>query len=105
MATYNNINTIHTTQAYINKLNTLLEMLLPNDLGKIDDNQHIFTFDFENGKHISIDIASGSTNYYDNICIYDDNEDFYFECGDFGFSQTMVFEYYNDIYICELEIL
>jgi hypothetical protein len=89
----------------LNKLNTLLDLTPLDNSYEIDDHQHIFTFDFENGKHISINIASGSSNYYDDIYIYDSDDEYCFELEEFSFSQTMEFVYEDDKYVCELYML
>ena len=67
---------------------------------KQDDEIGIAWVCFENGNSISIDLASGSTNYYDNIVLW--NSDNYeicaFDCG-YEISEEMAFEYEEDTYI------
>lgn len=70
---------------------------------KTDDYIPIATITFENGYFLAIDIASGSSNYYDNITLFDDkgNELYVLDCDyklyDFEFT------YNNDKYIIEIE--
>ena len=44
-----------------------------DEIGKMDDYIYIATINFENGNSVCIDLASGKTNYYDNIYLIDDN--------------------------------
>ena len=119
---YKNINTIWITQKEIDKLNKFFEINFDNvkengdyeqqdlidELGaKQDDTMGLFTFKFENGKSITIDLDSGSSNYYDNIILWDNDgeEEFVFDC-DFEFNSTMEFvdTENNETYICEFTI-
>lgn len=119
---YKNINTIWITQKEIDKLNKFFEINFDNvkengdyeqqDLidklgAKQDDTMGLFTFKFENGKSITIDLDSGSSNYYDNIILWDNDEEeeFVFDC-DFEFNSTMEFLDTNNgtTYICEFTI-
>ena len=119
---YKNINTIWITQKEIDKLNKYFEINFDNvkengeyeqqDLidklgAKQDDTMGLFTFKFENGKSITIDLDSGSSNYYDNIILWDEdgNEELVFDC-DFEFNSTMEFvdTENNETYICEFTI-
>lgn len=71
----------------LNHYNALLELDLDESLpyynkhdierlgAKTDDYIGIATIEFENGNYITIDIASGNSNYYDNIVLYS-------ECGE-----------------------
>ena len=76
---YKNINTLWITQKELDKLNKYFEINFDNvkgngdyeqqdlidELGaKQDDTMGLFTFKFENGKSITIDLDSGSSNYY-----------------------------------------
>lgn len=67
-------------------------------IGKKYDYIGIATIDFENGNYVTIDLASGGNNYFDNICLYDksgkelDCSDCTYEIGNFSLF------YENDIY-------
>ena len=65
----------------------------------------IATIEFENGNYLTIDLASGDSNYYDNIVLYDKNgnelivSDCTYEISSFSL-------YYNeDIYTIKLEVV
>ena len=76
-----------------------------NDLGAIqDDYIYITTLTFDNGNYITIDLASGHDNYYDNIVLWDKdgNELSVSDCG-FDLSSFSMF-YEEDIYDVELEV-
>ena len=76
-----------------------------NDLlnAKTDDYIGIARVDFENGNYLLIDIASGSSNYYDNIVLYDknDSELYVFDC-EYKID-SFDFEYENNMYSLEIE--
>ena len=97
---------------YYNELLSLdLDECLPyynkNDIerlnARIDDYIEIARVDFENGNYLLIDIASGSSNYYDNIVLYDkyDNELYVFDC-EYKID-SFNFEYENNMYSLEIE--
>lgn len=71
---------------------------------KTDDYIGIATITFKNGNFIAIDIASGDSNYYDNIVLYDkyENELYVLDC-DYKLD-SFEFTYDNDKYIIELEM-
>lgn len=74
-------------------------------LGAIkDDYIGIATIEFENNNYITIDLASGDSNYYDNIVLYDEkgNELYVLDC-DYNLN-SFEFTYNNDKYIIEMEI-
>ena len=95
--------------------NELLQLDLDEDLpfynkddierlnAKTDDYIGIARVDFENGNYLLIDIASGSSNYYDNIVLYDkyDSELYVFDC-EYKID-SFDFEYENNTYSLEIE--
>ena len=107
---------IKITQEELNYYNSLLSLELDecspyynkNDIerlgGKNDDYIGVRTVEFENGNYITIDLASGGSNYYDNIVLYDKDgqelvvEDCSYELSDFCIA------YNGDEYVVELEI-
>lgn len=70
---------------------------------RIDDYIGIARVDFENGNYLMIDIASGSSNYYDNVVLCDkfDRELYVLDC-EYKIN-SFTFEYENDIYSLEIE--
>lgn len=69
-----------------------------------NDYIEIATITFKNGNFIAIDIASGDSNYYDSIVLYDEkgNELYVLDC-DYKLD-SFEFTYNNDTYIVELEM-
>ena len=71
---------------------------------KTDDYVGIAVAEFTNGNYVTIDLASGDSNYYDNIVLYNKDgqelvvEDCSYELSDFCIA------YNGDEYIVELEI-
>lgn len=64
-----------------------------------------YWFEFDDGSKISIDVCSGSSNYYDN-CVWrsnDDKQDYVFDCS-FEISEEMEFIHNNISYICKFII-
>ena len=66
-----------------------------------------FWFEFDNGSHITIDICSGSSNYYDN-CQWvssDGKDDYLFDC-DYWLNEENEFHPTDndDVYICKFII-
>lgn len=96
------------------KYNALLDIPILNDEllygddnrwgAKTDDYIPGFCATFDNGKYITIDLASGSSNYYDNIVLWDENDrecltlDCTFEIENFEF------EFDNEEYVVKFEI-
>ena len=71
---------------------------------RVDDYIPGFCATFDNGKYITIDLASGSSNYYDNIVLWgeDDRELFTLDC---TFEiEDFEFEFENEIYKVKFEI-
>lgn len=106
------IGTINLSEKDRKYYNDLLDLVLDCDdenydenkideLGaRIDDYFGIASVEFENGKSITIDLASGSSNYYDNIVLWDEdgNELYAFDCN-YVIDKEMVFEDEEDTYI------
>lgn len=71
---------------------------------RIDDYIGIASIKFENGNVLTIDIASGSSNYFDNIVLYDKNgeELLVLDC-DYNID-NFEFEYDGDKYIVEMVV-
>ena len=96
--------------------NELLQLDLDEDLpfydkddierlgAKRNDYIGIATITFKNGNFIAIDIASGDSNYYDSIVLYDEkgNELYVLDC-DYKLD-SFEFTYDNDTYIIEMEM-
>ena len=73
------------TKEELKRYNDLLQLDLESDLpyydkdtieelnAKQDDYIGITTIEFENGNYITIDLASGNSNYYDNVVLFDKN--------------------------------
>lgn len=63
----------------------------------------IATITFKNGNFIGIDVASGDSNYYDNIVLYDkyETELYVLDC-DYKID-SFEFTYDNDTYVIEIE--
>ena len=100
-------------QAEFDRVNGLLDIEYLDDMTdeeytilcpKTDDYIGLFYVEFENGNHITIDVASGGSNYYDNCVLYDadGNELKVYDCG-YHIGRTMVFMYHDDRYIVEIE--
>ena len=70
-----------------------------NDIGASkDDYIGIACVEFTNGNYVTIDLASGSSNYYDNVVLWDKNGNELY-CVDCDYSlSSFEFEYENDIY-------
>ena len=70
-----------------------------NDIGASkDDYIGIACIEFNNGNYVTIDLASGSSNYYDNIVLWN-KEGKELMCLDCDYSlSNFDFEYENDIY-------
>ena len=102
------------TQEELNYYNSLLELDFDNEIckhdierlgAKQDDYINIRELDFDNGNFIVIDLASGKSNYFDNIVLFDKsgNELFVMEC---SFEITSFDLSYNeDKYIIEFEVV
>ena len=71
---------------------------------KTDDYVGIAVAEFTNGNYVTIDLASGDNNYYDNIVLYNKDgqelvvEDCSYELSDFCIA------YNGDEYVVELDI-
>lgn len=66
-----------------------------------DDFIGLISVDFENGNVITIDVCSGTGNYYDNCVLIDgktENEITCFDCN-YSIDNEMEFNYGNDTYI------
>ena len=116
---YENTNEIKTTKEEIERLNKYFEIefdLIDNNgdyeqqdlidelCAREDDSIGLFVFEFENGYKISFDLHSGSSNYYDNVCLYNNDDEYWFDC-DYCIEETMKFEADEDTYICKLTII
>lgn len=78
---------VNITQEELNYYNELLQLDLEENLpyynkhdierlgAKTDDYIGIRTITFENGNYITIDLASGTSNYYDNIVLWNKNNE------------------------------
>lgn len=72
---------------------------------KKDDYIGIRHIDFENGNFITIDLASGCSNYYDNICLFD-KDGYELTCSDCTYEiNSFSLFYENDIYDVEIEVV
>lgn len=105
---------IELSQAEITLYNRLLEEIDFDDdtkemqdkiaeLGaKQDDQIGIYSYEFENGNYVNIDICSGSSNYYDNIVLFDKNgNELWVNEYDFRID-SFEFELDDDTYIVEI---
>ena len=103
------------SQEELNWYNNLLQLNLEDNTtqnahdierlsAKTNDYIGIRTIEFENGNYVTIDLASGTSNYYDNIVLW--NKDGYelmvndcnYKISDFSL------DYDNDIYDIEIEV-
>jgi hypothetical protein len=79
---------------------------LINELNaKPDTTPYGFYFEFEDNSFITIDIRSGSSNYYDD-CVWmsdDETEHYVFDCS-YEISEEMEFIHNNTSYICKFII-
>lgn len=100
------------TDSELNYYNDLLELDFETSdvhdierLGaKKDDYIGIRTITFENGNYVTIDLASGGCNYYDNICLYDKNGN-ELMCSDCTYEISSFSLYYeDDIYDIEMVV-
>lgn len=106
---------IKITQEELNYYNELLELSF-EDLEKYkhdferlgakqDDYIGIRTVEFKNGNYITIDLASGMSNYYDNIVLWSkDNQELSVSDCNYDISSFEMF-YDEDIYVVEMEII
>ena len=71
---------------------------------KIDDYIGIRTIEFENGNYITIDLASGTSNYYDNIVLYNkEGQELMVSDCSYEINSFSLF-YEEDIYDIEFEV-
>ena len=102
------------TEEEINSYNDLLQLDLDDSLpyynehdierlgAKKDDYIGIGCVEFENGNYITIDLASGGSNYYDNIVLWDKNGN-ELMCSDCTYEISSFSLFYNeDIYDVEI---
>lgn len=70
---------------------------------KTDDFIGLMWIDFENGNSITIDVCSGTGNYYDN-CVLRDKDGYEITCFDCNYSidNEMEFNYEDDTYIVNI---
>lgn len=101
---------IEITQEELNYYNELLGLDLydKHDMERLGAKQNdyisIRTIDFDNGNYVTIDLASGDSNYFDNIVLYDKsgNE---LMCSDCTYELSSFSLYYdNDIYDIEMVV-
>lgn len=103
-------------QEELNYYNSLLELDLDECLpyydkhdierlgAKTDDYIGIRTIEFKNGNYITIDLASGTSNYYDNIVLWNkDNQELCVSDCSYNLSSFSMF-YEDDIYDIELVV-
>lgn len=92
---------------YLRNLLSIEDLSIDNKgIGRIDDYIGIASVDFPNNKSITIDLASGSTNYYDNVVLWEKDGIYYNEldCSDCNFDiGTFELFHDDDIYIVEIE--
>ena len=68
-----------------------------------DDEIGILSCEFDDGCYLTIDIASGNHNYYDNIVLFDENgNEIYVNDCEYIISNEIEIETENDIYILRL---
>jgi hypothetical protein len=110
---YTNTNKVEISKGYLRYLQQLLEINFEDttqqdtidDLCAVtDDYLPLFEFMFDNNTTITYDLCSGSSNYYDNVCIYSEDFEDCFDC-DYTLDEKMIFEYGDDTYICNLTIV
>lgn len=107
---------IKITQEELNYYNSLLSLELDecspyynkHDIerlgGKTDDYIGVRTVEFENGNYITIDLASGGSNYYDDIVLYDkDNRELVVSDCTYELSSFNLF-YQDNIYEVEFVV-
>ena len=95
--------------------NELLQLDLEEDLpfynkddierlgAKKDDYIGIGVIEFENGNYLTIDIASGTSNYYDNIVLYSEcGEELYVLDCDYKID-SFEFDFEDSTYVIEIE--
>lgn len=71
---------------------------------KTDDYIGITSVEFENGNYITIDLASGSCNYYDNIVLWD-KDGYELSCADCNYTiDSFELFYDEDIYEVKIEL-
>ena len=85
---------------YYKKLLEINDLAEDNkNIGKQNDFISIACVEFINGNYVTIDLASGSTNYYDNICLYDKNGNELI-CSDCNYDKGSYELFYkNDTYV------
>ena len=103
------------SQEELNYYNDLLKL----DFEDLENNKHEFerlgakqddyigirTIEFLNGNYITIDLASGMNNYYDNIVLWDKNG-YELSVSDCNYDINSFEMFYDeDIYIVEMEIV
>lgn len=71
---------------------------------KQDDEQGIMYIAFDDGAVLTFDICSGSHNYYDNVVISKDGNEYVPECT-FEFSKTIIVEAFDAIYKINLHLI
>ena len=71
---------------------------------KTDDYVGIAVVEFTNGNYVTIDLASGDSNYYDNIVLYNkDGQELVVEDCSYELSDCCI-AYNGDEYVVELDI-
>jgi len=101
--------TDHELNYYKDLLELDLEDLDEHDMERLgakkDDYITIKTIEFDNGNYITLDLASGKNNYYDNIVLWDKNGN-ELSCNDCNFYIDSFSLYYDeDIYDVEIEVI
>ena len=113
------------SQEEINYYNELLQLDLEkcspyyneHDIERLGAKQNDFigvrTIDFDNGNYVTIDLASGDSNYFDNIVLWNkDNQEllcsfctFELLCKSYNFRSNFSLCYNNDIYDIEMVVI
>ena len=118
MTTYTNINKVKVSKAEFNKMQELAsinfdeadEETLDRLNATTDDYIKWLHFDFVNDRTITIDICSGTSNYYVNAVLWNKDKEIEFEFDDeSGIEEEIQFvvckdDFTEDCYICKIEI-
>lgn len=100
-------------QAEFDRVNGLLDIECLDDMTDEEhtilcpfkfDNNHLFSYEFNNGNFISASVNSGGSNYYDNYVLFDKDgyELMVLDCS-YEVEKYLEFEYEGDKYIIEIE--